>query len=207
MSRAALLGLFVAACGGSSPGSGTGTLFAEALIEARADSTKVRVDLLLRGEPVRGANVVVTDEDTTALHTLEDKKGGRYELVLNGYVRTLSLKVTSGNDELDGRLVGPAPFVVTRPPNNAIVRRGESEVLSVEWEAEDPADRVEIRAQGAEPISIAGDPFSYDLPIGAIANGDQKLRVARETEIHLEGGVSGSRMVSRSEVDNRFTLE
>ncbi|MBI4821952.1 MAG: hypothetical protein HY791_37185 [Deltaproteobacteria bacterium] len=198
---------WICACGGTSAGGGSGTLSAKIEVALKSDSTKISVDLHLKEQPVRGANVVATDWETEAQATLEDKQGGRYETILHGYVRTVAIKVTSGDDELDGRLEGPAPFEITRPPANAIVRRGDSDVLSIEWASEAAAERVEIRAEGVEPVTLEEDLFHYDLPLGLVQNGDQKLSIARETAVDLAGGTEGSRMRARSEVDNRFTLE
>lgn len=200
--------LLVAACGSpTDPGSGSGTLFATIEITAEPKSTKIEVELLARGNPVIGANVAFTDHDTDEAYVAEQNSAGSYRTTLEGYVRTLRVKVTAGEDDLEATLEGPAPHVITRPPNNAIVRRGDFDELLVEWEADDPADRVEIDPEDADRIELSDDPGSAELPIGGLKNGEQKLEVLRETSVELSGGATGSRMRSRYVVDNRFTLE
>jgi hypothetical protein len=196
-----------AACNKTDPGGGSGTLATLVEINGRTDHTTVEVSIQLRGAPVAGANVVVTDDDTDIATTLESRSAGIYKATLDGWVRTIAIQITSGEDELDARLEGPAPHRITRPPNDARVIRGDFEVLRIEWEAEDPAERVEVEPEGTAAIALEGDPFAAEIPLRMLANGDQRIGVTRETAVDLDGGTEGSRMRSRYKVDNRFTLE
>lgn len=199
--------LAAAACSKTDAGGGSGTLYTLAEIVADADTTNVEVSVMLRENPVVGANVVVEDDDTGATSTLESRSPGIYKTTISGYARTLELKITSGDDELDAQLEGPAPHQITRPPNDARVLRMGFSVLRVEWTAEDAADRTEVAAAMTAPISIAGDVYDAEVPLSTLENGDQRVAVTRETTVDLAGGVEGSRMRSRYKVDNRFTLE
>jgi hypothetical protein len=196
-----------AACAKTDPGGGSGTLFVLAEIVATSDTTNVEVSVMLRGNPVTGANVAVTDDDTGEDINLEGRTAGIYTTTIHGYARTLGLQITSGNDELDAQLEGPAAHRITRPPNDARVLRKDFTVLRVEWEAEDPADRVEVVAEKTAPLSLEGDTFEAEVPLATLENGDQRIAVTRETTVELAGGTEGSRMRSRYKVDNRFTLE
>jgi hypothetical protein len=184
-------------------------LFVAAEIRGRPDHTSFEVELLLRGNPVAGANVVIKDGDTGVSLNLEAKGGDRagYRGTLGRYVRTVELAITSGEDRLEARLVGPAPHAISRPRNHDIVRRADFDELTVQWEADAPAERVEIRAKGLPPVELEGDPFEHDLPLNALGNGDQEIEVERETRVELSGGAEGSVMRSTYTVDNRFTLE
>ena len=111
------------ACGGTDPGSGTGTLFASLEADGRPDSTRVRVVVKKRGNPVIGANVVVTDGESGVAKNLEGLGSDttadyRYEGTFNSYVRTLELKITSGNGG-EGRFRNAAGNAL--PPCNGIV--------------------------------------------------------------------------------------
>ena len=206
---AAALALALAACGSATdPGSGTRTLFATVEITGKPDNTKVEVELMARGNPVVGANVVFRDLERD-LTVIADRggKAGNYRAMFPGHARTLSLRIVAADDHLEATLEGPADHVITRPPNNAIVRRRDFEVLRVEWEADGGADRVEVKPEKGSLIRLEGDPFAADVPLGALPNGEQKISVTRETSVELRGGTSGSRMRARYEVDNRFTLE
>lgn len=200
--------LLLVACGnGTDSGSGTETLFTTIEVTGRPDDTKVEVELSARGNPVVGANVVFTDVDRELTVTAEGKNSGKYQANFSGYARTLRVKITSGEDTLEAQLRGPAPHVITRPPNDAIVRRADFEVLDVEWEADDPAESVEVIPEDGDKLELMQDDFEATLPLGPLKNGSQKLSVERETSVDLSGGTEGSRFRSRYKVDNRFTLE
>jgi hypothetical protein len=204
----------LSACARTSAGSGTGNLYVEADIQGKPGSTKMSVIVKRQGNVVVGANVFLEDLDTGRTKNLEgrgdsDQKKGdySYEGTWDGYVRAISLKITSGDAELEGALEGPSEHEITRPPDNFIVRRGDGSVLTVEWSVDARADRAVIDAEGIDPIEIEGDPGSAELPLDALPQGDQKVSVERETSVELQGGTEGSRIRARYKVDNRFTLE
>lgn len=200
--------LALAACGSpTDSGFGTETLFATIEVTGEPDNTKIEVELLARGNPVVGANVAFTNLDTDEAIVAEQRSAGSYRARVDGYARTLRVRITAGEDELEAALEGPSPHVITRPANNAIVRRGDFDRLKIEWEADSAADRVVIDPEDAEKLELSEDPFTAELPLGGLKNGEQKLEVTRETSVDLDGGAAGSRMRSRYVVDNRFTLE
>jgi hypothetical protein len=200
-------------CGSTDSGGGSGTLFVTAEANGRPDSTRIRVTLQQRGNPVVGANVVVVHVENDVSINLEGVgSSGRgsefkYEGTFNRYARTLALKITSGEDALDARLQGPAPHVITRPPNDVIVRRKEFEFLDVRWEADGSADAATVTVSDLEPMELEGDPFEVQIPLGGLRNGTHQVEVRRETSVPLTGGVEGSVMRTRYTVDNRFTIE
>lgn len=207
------LGLWLgaAAC---SANSGTGNLWVDAEIRGKPDSTLFSVRILRQGNNVVGANVFVEDGEGGREKNLEGrgdstlKKGEyRYEGMLSGYVRSVTLKITSGEEGLEAALDGPAPHEITRPPQNAIVRAAGSEVLTIEWDADGAAERVIVTAEGTPPLELQGDPGRAEVPLSGLPSGDQKLRIERENSLVLAGGSEGSTMRIRYEVDNRFTLE
>lgn len=203
----------IVACGATDTGGGSGTLFVTAEADGRPDSTRVRVTVQQRGNPVVGANVVVIHVENDVSMNLEGvgtTNGGsefRYEGTFNRYARTLALKITSGEDELNAQLQGPAPHVITRPPNDVIVRRKDFEFLDVQWEADGGADTTRVTVSDLEPMELVGDPFEVQIPLGGLRNGTHEVEVRRETQVPLAGGIEGSVMRARYTVDNRFTLE
>jgi hypothetical protein len=198
----------LAACGGrTDPGSGTNTLFVLIEVNGKPDSTSIEANIEARGNGVVGANVVFEDLDRRVMAVGEQRSAGSYRASIAGYARALSVRIVSADDELEAQLEGPAPHVITRPENDVIVDRKSFETLKIEWEADDRADRVEIIPQGAEKITLDGDPFEARIPLGGLENGSHDLEVIRENDVDLDGGTAGSRMRTRYTVDNRFTLE
>lgn len=194
-------------CSVTSSGSGSSTLYVEAETKGKPDSTELTVLVRRNGDPVEGANVYVEDADGAVVARSLEPKGGKYEERYPGYVRRLKLTITAGEDELSAGLEGPLPHLITNPPAGAIVLRGDAEVLTVEWSADAPADRVIVKAKDLDEIAIDGDPGEYALPVAGLKDGDQDVRVQRETSVELAGGVQGSIWRARYEVDNRFTLK
>ncbi|GEM_PF-3059080 len=207
--------LALAACGGAtSPGSGSNTLYVEAIVEGKPDSTSFSVIVLRSGSNVVGANVFFVDQDSGTERNLvghgdaSKKKGDyRYEGQLGFYAPNLKLKITAGNDSLEALLAGPAPHVILKPDNNDIVAANTGEVLGVEWRRDGLADRVWIKPEGVPAIELMNDPGSYDVPLGPLKTGDQKLRVERENQVPLAGGTQGSVWKTSFGVENRFTLQ
>ena len=198
------------ACVQTNSGSGSETLYTICNVDARADNTQLSVSLTNRGNSVIGANVVVIDRTTERSLNLEGGQrsdGYRYEGVFSGYAQIIQLKITSGEDQLEAQLVGPSKHELTRPPNDSIVRRGSFDSLTVDWEADDSADRVRIRVDDGNPVTLEEDEFTADIPISDIQNGAHVIEVERENEVDLAGGASGSIMRIRYKVDNRFTIE
>lgn len=194
------------ACATNDTGTGSGTLTARIEVTGSATSTAFEAQVSLRGSPVANANVFVRDVDTGETLTLEGSAGGLYRATARGYVRTVELRITSGDDHLEATLAGPTPHVISRPPNDARVLRTGFTVLDVEWDADAPAELVEVSV-GATTVTVDGDAFSAELPLAPLANGEHTLTVTRQTSLELAGGAPGSRMRSRYRVDNRFGLE
>lgn len=208
MALCGLLTASQAACGSATdPGSGTKTLLALIEVQATGANSQVEVELTANGNPVIGANVAFTHQETGRQHTAESVSAGNYRVIIDGYARTLAVKITAGNDELKAQLQGPAKHSITRPSNDSRVRRGSFATLKVTWEAEEPAESVVLKANQAAPVTLNGDPFSAEIPLGELENGPVDLSIIRETTVNLAGGVTGSQMRTRYQVDNRFSLE
>ncbi len=207
----ALCGLLTAsqgACGSATdPGSGTKTLLALIDVQATAANSQVEIDLTANNNPVIGANVAFTHQETGQQHTAESISAGNYRVIIDGYARTLAVKITAGNDELKAQLQGPAKHSITRPSNDSRVRRSSFATLKITWEAEEPAESVVLKANQAAPVTLNGDPFGAEIPLAELENGPVDLSIIRETTVNLAGGVTGSQMRTRYQVDNRFSLE
>lgn len=202
--------VLTASCTQTDPGTGSNTLHTICEISASADSSQISVALSVRGNPVIAANVVATDVDSGVSVNLEGgerPKGHRYEGILPGYALAIHLKITSGDDHLEAQLLGPSAHEITRPPNDAIVRRADFDRLTVQWAASDSAQSVRIQVADKPPLELAPDEFTIDFPISDLPNGSHLIRVERENSVDLRGGAAGSLMRIRYKVDNRFTIE
>lgn len=213
MRRAALAALAALSVGCGSktdPGGGTDTL--TALVEVRfspADRTTIEVDLRsAANNPVVGATVTLDDVDRGNQASAVEESPGSYRGGFDGYARTVAIELsTPDGDRLNAQLEGPAPHVLTRPTDGAIVRRGDFDSLKVIWAAESDAEAAEVEAGDGEPVRRDGDPGEAELPLGPLLDGPQTLTVRRETTVDLAGGLPGSKMRSRYETRIQFTLE
>ena len=118
--------LCTAACSETDSGEGSETLYVEVNAQSEGDSTQVAATLSKQGNDVVGANVVIRDVGNDTSINLEgapSSSGYVYSGILTGYARLLLLEIKSGDDDLIAQLGGPNPHVITRPPNDAIVRR------------------------------------------------------------------------------------
>ena len=62
-------------------------------------------------------------------------------------------------------------------------------------------------AAASEEERVAARWALAELPLAPLLDGLQTLEVRRETSVSLDGGIPGSRMRSRYQVDISFTLE
>ena len=143
----ALFTLGAIACGSkTNPGSGTQTL--TVLVEVTrpagqgADRTVVEVDLRSAGgNPIAAAEVRLEDVDRGGETMATNEAPGSFRGSFNGYARTIRLDLTTPDgDALDAQLEGPAPHVISRPPEGSMVSRGNFETLKVTWDATDAAE-------------------------------------------------------------------
>ena len=205
-----ILLLSAAACSETDSGEGSETLYVQVSARSQVDSTQITASLSQNGNDVVGANVVIRDVDNDTSINLEGNSssdGYVYTGILTGYARLLQLEIKSGDDDLIAQLGGPNAHLITRPPNDAIVRRQSFDELTIEWDADDPADEVLVAIDQENPIILSEDRFRVDIPIGDIRNGAHSVSVERVNRVDLAGGTAGSRMEIRYRVDNRFTIE
>lgn len=205
---AAAAALLLAACGGKTdPGTGTGTLTALVEISATPERTVVEVDLSAGRNPIALAEVLLEDVDRGGTATAEPAAPGSFRAAFDGYARTIHIALTTPDgDALEAQLEGPAPHVITRPTDGARVRRAGFDTLLVQWDAAQAAEAVAVTA-GGPLVTLDHDPGEAELPLAPLLDGLQTLEVRRETSVSLDGGIPGSRMRSRYQVDISFTLE
>jgi len=202
--------IYAAACSETDAGEGSETLYVVVSARSQVDSTQMTATLSKQGNDVVGANVVVRDVENNTSINLEggaSSDGYIYSGVLTGYARVIQLEIKSGDDDLVAQLGGPSAHVITRPPNDAIVRRQSFDELTIEWDAVDPADEVRVAIDQENPLILEEDRFRTDIPIGDIRNGAHTVSVERYNRVDLAGGTAGSRLEIRYRVDNRFTIE
>jgi len=209
------LSLALAACGGggaldpgagNDPGTGTGTLFIDADMEATPVvpnasapdnfQTELRVRVRKNDVPViTGTVTVVSNGGTTAL--LYDAGEGRWQGVQAGYHEVYELSVASGDDAVDGvRVDGPALHYFTAPTAGATV--DATMPLAVTWSRDEGADSATLDTDMLDSVAIA-DSGTYSIPVGGLKSKSteteqEHLRLDRAARVAPAGAIGGSEM-------------
>ena len=202
------------ACGYTDAGSGTGTLLVDARAVYRAahdNQTSIDVEVAKNGEDFVNARVTVKDGDGGGTITLTERGGGRYSDDLSGYHRKLELTVELGGDNLNVRLEGPGPHVLTDPlAGDRISLGGLGGALPVRWRVADGlrADEASISLnQSPYESGPRNDDGSWEIPVTSLASGTEEVRVERTNRIAPNGGVAGSSFEMTYDVRVAFDID
>lgn len=203
MHRIVAITLIASACssGPDDPGSGTNTLFVIARGVVFDDFTDFTVEITARGIPVTDARVQLKDDDRGSQTDAVSMTPGVYLGRLPGAVEVLRLDIEAGDDELNGGIGGPEGFEITRPSEGALVLKGSSDQLLVEWTRPEDEDIDEVRlsivADNDLPVTMVDlpdDPGQGRVPLPALTGGSEMFSavVRRRDVVRLEGGTDGS---------------
>ncbi len=208
-----LISFVLLACGGGGTqptvtrtGDGSSTLRVTARFSASPnggeearDEQAMNVDLEVdvrdaAGDDVTGATVVV-DTEFGAVTLTEGGCSRRYCGRQIGYASVYRLSVVRGPDRLDGVAVsGPSFHSIVEPTLGATA--SASAPLLVRWAPSGDADRVSIETRDFER-ELAEDLGAFEIPAGNLRSDgdepeDERVRVRRERQVTLTGGLSGS---------------
>lgn len=212
-----LVAAFVAGCG-SDPGSGTGTLFVDAV--ARTDGSTQGTSLAVVVRQGSSSGELISD----AAVELEGDRGSLHALPYSGFSFAGSysksgiawepgwrLRIRRGADELEAYLQAPGVTTITRPEPGSSFNRGVGEPLRVEWtdDAGRRAEVVEVRLeQAGYERAMTEDPGHREIPAGTwTEDTEETVRVLRTNDLTLEGGASGSVFRAISEAQVSFTVQ
>lgn len=206
-----------AACG-SDPGTGTGTLFVDAVARTDGSTQGTSLTVLIRqgsssGELISDAVVEVTG-DRGSVHVLPYSGfsfAGSYNKSDIAWEPGWRLHIQRGADELEAYLQAPGTTTITRPDPGEVFNRALGEPLRVEWsdDAGRRAEVVEVRLQqGAYERASTEDPGHREIPPGTWSEATQEtVFVERINDLPLEGGASGSLFKAISEATLTFSVQ
>lgn len=199
---------------GGDPGSGTGALLVQALIEAEATDnasdpsqfeTEIKIRVSRQGSPVQGATVKVGVGSVVLV--LGPSEAGTYTASRSGYFQSCALDVLAGADSVTGvRLSGPAAHTFSSPGAGTVHTAGQA--LEVRWAPTGAGEAVIATDQ--LPSTKVTDTGAYTVP-GTYLKPDpgqdeaDRVRLARTRRISLAGGAPGSTLAVsvRNEVEFR----
>ncbi len=216
--RALLCGLAVlfSACGFTSPGGGTGTLFVTARLTSDGSTAGSRARVTVRqgsmtGDIVTNAQVAIRGGalDRTVLPF--DDGPNQYRLDGFRWVEGFRLEVIRGNDLLDGAIDAPGASLITAPISDSTFRKADGQPLIITWKDDRGAlarntqvrlDKANVDRSIPEGVmELRVDPA--DLKVDA----KEKVRLERSNEVNLAGGAAGSVLSASTNHEIEFRVE
>ncbi|PZR08366.1 MAG: hypothetical protein DI536_24605 [Archangium gephyra] len=212
----ALFAMCVSACGFSSPGGGSKTLYVVAHMSGDGSFNGSRARVTVRGgsergEAMREAEVAI--RGGTLGRTLIPWDEDREEFRLDSFtwVPGVRLEVVRGDDWLDGAIDVPGATLITNPIADSTFRRADNVPLVVRWRDEFGTvaqdTRVRFDKADIEKTAVRGSLEFVVPPNDLRVDDKEKVRVQRSNEIQLEGGAPGSVLTASSEHEIEFKVE
>lgn len=210
----ALTALMAAGCSYSDEGEGSKTLAADvqASYVFAADSYQISMKLSKENQPVSGAEIKLTDNDTGETFNMEEVKGQEYnyQLKLDTYHRFLHLSVTKDNDKFWAQLEGPAHYIIKNPVHNGRVLYNSKKKLTVSWKPDDgsAADNTYLEFVNSEyTTSTNKDSGSIEIAMDKLKPGLEVLKVSRCNNVELAGAVKESSWTCCYDISSNFQLQ
>ncbi|MFZ5441734.1 MAG: hypothetical protein ACOZQL_17155 [Myxococcota bacterium] len=208
--------LLVSACGYTSPGGGTGTLFVTARLTSEGSTASSRARVTVRAGSMSGA--IVEDAEVSirggALQKTVvpfDRDSSQYRLDGFQWVEGLRLEVVRGSDLLDGSIDVPGETLITDPINDSTFRRADGQPLVVRWKDArgSPATTTGVRLEKAKlDRTIPQGIFEFRVEANElVANDKERVRVERSNEVTLAGGAAGSVLSAATDHSIEFRVE
>jgi hypothetical protein len=210
--------LLVPACGGGGddPGTGTGTLFVDADIEASPEvpnaarpadfSTSFEVRVTRAGVDVTTGAVTI-DSDGGEVALVFSAADNRWHGDQAGYHGGYALAVAAGADAVDGVVLhGPGFHTFTSPALGATI--DPAVALDVRWDRDGAATTAELGTRETDRITVE-DTGRFTVPALALRHApeqveEEELELRRSTRITPAGAVAGSEL--RVEIRNSLAI-
>lgn len=217
MTRTHLLPLlvFASACGFTSPGGGTRTLYVSARLTSDGSTSGSRARIVVRqgsssGEVVPDAEVALRGGALTRTVLPFDPARSDYRLDGFQWVEGFRLEVLRGTDLLDGAIDAPGETLIVNPISGSTFRRADNLPLIVQWK--------DARGSVASITKLELDKAKVDRAIaqGVLAErveaadlevGGEKVKVTRSNEVGLAGGAAGSLLSATTDHEVEFKVE
>ncbi len=218
MTRSALLAvaLCVSACGYSSPGGGTGTLYVVAHLTGDGSTAGSSARVTVRsgapnGDVVTDAEVAIRGGPLGRTLVPYDADREDYRLERFTWVPGIRLEVLRARDVLDGAIDVPGATLITNPISDSTFRRADGPPLVVRWKDEfgvvAQETRVRLDKADIERTSPRG-ALEFVVPVADLRVDDkERVRVSRRNEIALVGGVAGSILTATTAHQVEFRVE
>ncbi len=204
------------ACGYTSPGGGTGTLFVTARLSSDGSTQGNRARVTVRsasstGDVVPNAEVALQGGALKRTVLSWDPDSKQYRLDGFTWVDGFRLEVIRGNDLLDGSIDAPGATLITNPISDSTFRRADAQPLSITWKdtRNAPAKTTQVRLDKAN-VDRAIPEGLYELRLDAnelTASTKETVRVERSNEVNLAGGAVGSLLSASTNHEIEFRVE
>ena len=218
MTRSLLLplALFTSACGFTSPGGGTGTLFVTARLTSDGSTAGSSARVTVRagaetGALVKDAEVAIRGGSLGRTLISYDDQRDQYRLDGFSWVQGIRLEIVRGNDKLDGSIEAPGATLITDPISRSTYRRADGAPLVIRWKDDrgSPAHTTQVHLDKAK-IDRPIPEGSFELrvePNELTVSDKEKVRVERSSEVVLSGGAPGSVLSAGTDHEIEFTVE
>lgn len=217
MTRTLLLSLAVlsSACGLTSPGGGTGTLYVSARLSGDGSTSGSRARIVVRqgsstGEAVNDAEVALRGGALT--RTIIPFNADRSEYRLDGFqwVEGFRLEVLRDQDLLDGSIEAPGQTLIANPLSGQTIRKADNQPLVVQWRdgrgTLSTITRLQLEKAKLDR-AIQQGVLSERIEAGDLEVGTEKLQVTRSNEVSLAGGAAGSILSATTDNEVEFKVE
>jgi hypothetical protein len=211
------------ACGGSNPGSGSGTLYVKAQLEADGTPDGNWIAVQVRqghpDAPIVNDAVVTLRGDQSGEMTLP-WQGVTFGGWAAGWYGTnnltwdtgFALRVQRQSDNLEAYLQVPGLTVVTQPVYNTTFSVADGRPLLVKWE-DAKGRRAEIvtvrldRSGFRRELPMGEDPLQLSIELSNVVSGDERVTVTRMNDVNLAGGTPGSVFSATTHHDVPFVVQ
>jgi hypothetical protein len=196
------------ACGGSNPGSGSGTLYVKAQLEGDGtpDGNWVAVQVR-QGHPdapiVNDATVTLRGDQSGEITlpwqgiTFGTWSAGWYGKNNLNWDTGWALSVKRQSDNLEAYLQVPGLTVITQPIFNTAFNLSEGKPLLVKWEDTKGrrAETVTVQLEKSgfrREFPLGDDPLQLSIELSNVVPGDERVTVTRIDDVNLAGGTPAS---------------
>lgn len=210
------MAMTASACGFSSPGGGTGTLYVVAHLSGDGSTAGSSVRVTVRGgsangDPMSDAEVAIRGGGLGRTIVPYDADRQDYRLDRFDWVPGIRLEVVRGRDWLDGSIDVPGATLITNPIADSTFKRVDALPLVIRWKDEFGTvamdTRVRLDKADLERTAPRG-ALEFIVPVADLRVDDkERVRVRRSNELQLAGGAAGSIITATTEHQIEFRVE
>jgi hypothetical protein len=212
----ACLAAGLSACGGTNPGSGSGTLFVSARFSTDGSPSNAAARITVReagpaGAIVKDATVTVSGSKApkTNVPFVDMNNENEYRATQIPWDDIIRLEIVRGSDRVEASVASPGTSQITFPTQDSTIRQANG--LTVVWRDANnqPANTVRIRLNRAMVDStLADDKFEFNVPFDKlVVADDEQINLERSNEVAPAGATPGSVMSVTTYHSIRFKIE